>query len=90
MSKLKHCTEEDCQQVLDFMVAFSRLLGLHCWIVIKDRPAPRDAYARIVHREIELMVDQLALAWCGVAEVKALWYGDDVPITDPEAGPVAL
>ena len=31
---------------------------------------------RNFNREIELMVDQLALAWCDVAEVRRLWYGD--------------
>lgn len=142
MSKLKHCTKRDAQKVLDFMIEFRKVLGLpHCWISVKDKPAPDDALAMIEHeeqrqyasvylgrtwksmsefdrfhaavhetlhmihrrvetvvivetehllhdyehatlqrnfnREIELMVDQLTLAWCDIAEVRALWYGDD-------------
>jgi hypothetical protein len=52
MPKLKHCTDEDCQQVLDFAVAFGRMLGLpHHWIKIDGKPARKGAFAEIHHEE---------------------------------------
>jgi hypothetical protein len=151
VSKLKHCTEEHCQQVLDFTISFARMVGLpHHWIKISGKPAQKGALAEIKHEdqrylatihlgrdwreiseferfhsavhevchmlhrrvetavceaedlmhdhewnayksrfnlEVELMVDQLALTFCDMAEVRALWYGPDaIEHTDPEAG----
>lgn len=153
MSKRQHITDEQAQQILDFAVAFGRLLGLpHHWIKISTKPAPSHAIAYIVqeqqrylatirvckdwsdlseferfhavvhevchmlHRrvetavgtaealmhdyefgrlrndfmiEIELMVDGLALAFCHMSEVRALWYGPGTPeTTDPETDTV--